>query len=89
MFRFTIRDLLWLMVVVGLAAALWLEHTTRVAAKRRVSRLEEVLEHEKITWESINEELGKAGRGIALFPSGKVRFYNESEFKSEAAPDEP
>ncbi len=28
MLRFTIRDLLWLMVVVGLATGLWLEHRT-------------------------------------------------------------
>jgi hypothetical protein len=26
MFRFTIRDVLWLMVVVGLAVALWANH---------------------------------------------------------------
>jgi hypothetical protein len=26
MFRFTIRDLLWLMVVVGLAVGWWLDH---------------------------------------------------------------
>ena len=26
MFRFTIRDVLWLMVVVGLSAGWWLEH---------------------------------------------------------------
>jgi hypothetical protein len=26
MFRFTIRDVLWLMVVVGLSLALWAEH---------------------------------------------------------------
>ena len=27
MFRFTIRDVLWLTVVAGLSCALWLEHT--------------------------------------------------------------
>jgi hypothetical protein len=37
MFRFTIRDVLWLTVVVGLGIGLWLEH-------RHSSELEEQLE---------------------------------------------
>jgi hypothetical protein len=28
MFRFTIRDLMWLMVVVGLSVGWWIEHRT-------------------------------------------------------------
>ena len=50
MFRFTIRDVLWLMVVVGLAVMLWLEHSQLTAlretlnqqdAKRRITELRE------------------------------------------------
>jgi hypothetical protein len=50
MFRFTIRDVLWLTVVVGLAVALWLEHSQVMAlretlneqdAKRRIMELRE------------------------------------------------
>ena len=33
MSRFTIRDMLWLMVVVGLSVALWIEHRRLTAAK--------------------------------------------------------
>jgi len=33
MLRFTIRDLLWLTVVVSLAVALWLEHRSAITAR--------------------------------------------------------
>jgi hypothetical protein len=33
MFRFTIRDVLWLMVVVGLGSGWWIEHRKAVALK--------------------------------------------------------
>ncbi len=36
MFRFTIRDVLWLMVVVGLAAALTIQHQKASTARKRV-----------------------------------------------------
>ena len=38
MFRFTIRDLLWLMVVVGLAVAWWLDrrNLTDIAARLKM-----------------------------------------------------
>ena len=36
MFRFTIRDVLWLTVVVGLAVAWWVEH--RAAMKRATAK---------------------------------------------------
>jgi outer membrane protein TolC len=35
MFRFTIRDLLWLMVVVGLSVGWWLEHEHFASRARR------------------------------------------------------
>ena len=36
MFRFTIRDLLWLMVVVGLAVGWWLDDAKKFAAYREL-----------------------------------------------------
>ena len=39
MFRFTIRDLLWLMVVMGLACAVWADRTS-VNAERSALRTE-------------------------------------------------
>jgi hypothetical protein len=44
MFRFTIRDLLWLMVVAGLAAGWWREHEY-FAARARRSELRAWREH--------------------------------------------
>jgi hypothetical protein len=48
MFRFTIRDLLWLMVVVGLGVGWWVERTTatreraaRIATDKRMNKLTE------------------------------------------------
>jgi len=37
MFRFTIRDVLWLTVVVGLAVGWWMEHSRREASIDRQS----------------------------------------------------
>jgi hypothetical protein len=40
MFRFTIRDVLWLTVVVGLAIAWWIEHRQIAPLQKRCARLE-------------------------------------------------
>lgn len=39
MFRFTIRDVLWLTVVVGLAVGWWLDHRQVVPLRKRCNRL--------------------------------------------------
>jgi hypothetical protein len=44
MFRFTIRDLLWLMVVVGLLVALWIDHRDLVAVREHAVTLRQNLE---------------------------------------------
>jgi hypothetical protein len=41
MLRFMIRDLLWLMVVVGLAVGLWLDHRS---SSKEIQRLEEIVQ---------------------------------------------
>ena len=55
MFRFTIRDLLWLMVVVALACALWVEHRRLTAAfpwRTRAGALEQLFIDQgyKVEW---------------------------------------
>src|SRR5436190_22276132 len=53
MFRFTVRDVLWLMVVVGLAVSLWIEHrqTTdmRIAWREEHERNDAIAELNKRT----------------------------------------
>jgi hypothetical protein len=47
MFRFTIRDLLWLMVVVGLALSLWLGWSRDVAKLKKESEKEIAAERDQ------------------------------------------
>jgi len=52
MFRFTIRDVLWLTVVVGLGVVLW---TTNRQHRQQIQKLDEQaqqLKHESKIWES-------------------------------------
>ena len=44
--RFTIRDLLWLMVVVGLAVGWWVDHRSLFIARTNLQRREETLNAE-------------------------------------------
>ena len=39
MFRFTIRDVLWLMVVVGLGAGWWVDHTAQKARELEAAKI--------------------------------------------------
>jgi hypothetical protein len=43
MFRFTIRDLLWLMVVVAILLAWWVDHGSVFRARTNLKRREEAL----------------------------------------------
>jgi hypothetical protein len=72
MFRFKIRDVLWLTVVVAVALALWLNWSREIATLRKESsarewklreqaaadRQEMRLEYAKLTAESKTQELG-------------------------------
>jgi len=53
MIRFTIRDVLWLMVVVGLSVALWIEHRQaidlRIALREEQARNDAIAELNKRT----------------------------------------
>ena len=52
MFRFTIRDVLWLMVVVGLSVGWWVDHTAQKARE---------LEAAKIHGKTLREFFGEVG----------------------------
>jgi hypothetical protein len=47
MFRFTIRDVLWLTVVVALAVGWWIEHKTHVSSVATVKALEATVAKQK------------------------------------------
>jgi hypothetical protein len=40
MFRFTIRDVLWLMVVVGMGVGWWVEHRQQVALRLKQTKIQ-------------------------------------------------
>ena len=47
MFRFTIRDVLWLTVVVALAVGWWIEHEGHVSSAATVKALESTVAKQK------------------------------------------
>jgi hypothetical protein len=49
MFRFTIRDVLWLTVVVALAVGWWIDRTRQAASADRLAVLEAVIGAERLT----------------------------------------
>jgi hypothetical protein len=51
MFRFTTRDLLWLMAVAGLLFALWIDHRDLVAVRERAVDLRQNLEIARLRFE--------------------------------------
>ena len=56
MFRFTIRDLLWLMVVVGLAVCWWLDRSRlaeRVAYDDRIFSSMKLLDYVNPNWREV------------------------------------
>jgi hypothetical protein len=75
MFRFTIRDVLWLTVVVAVALAWW--------ADRRQSRF--YSERAGKWLHSIREELWKEGRDLRISSDGKAQILNE-KYSSEDHP---
>ena len=67
MFRFTIRDLLWLMVVVGLGAGWWLDSTRKawnMATLNRVCQEQKNEIAERIEWHK--HELEAAGIEVRI-----------------------
>jgi hypothetical protein len=68
MFRFTIRDVLWLMVVVALAVAFCVERSQRVAATREIQKIR--LEQAKIKEiAAYHAELQRVHKALLAAPS--------------------
>jgi hypothetical protein len=76
MFRFTIRDVLWLMVVVALACAWWLSHRSELAmrqqrdsASHRLAKLTNYLERNGVDVIVDEKRVGitRKGRGRVMF----------------------
>ena len=68
MFRFTIRDLLWLMMVVALGVALWREHALHVQTQQ--AHAAEVERYEEL-WQKVNSPFGSEDD---LLPRFKRQF---------------
>ena len=89
MFRFTIRDVLWLMVVVGLALGCWAQTAKFNDMKREVDALEQNLtsldwqlkQSEKLSETLISElykRTGKRYRGMVREPEGHRIIYDDN-----------
>jgi hypothetical protein len=76
MFRFTTRDLLWLMVVVGMGAGWWLEHgaSGRHAADNEALKTKLVELEDRLDLESPGRRLTETM--LMNVASGKVRKPN-------------
>lgn len=75
MFRFTIRDLLWLMVVVALGILGWVNHRMRLVAENRIQALEYALAAEgwTATADGDKVQVVKPDTGVKYaFENGKV-----------------
>ena len=57
MLRFTIRDVLWLMVIVGLAVGWWVDHSRHADTARRLDAVEHMLQ---ATLDQYSKELGRS-----------------------------
>jgi hypothetical protein len=60
MFRFTIRDLLWLMVVVGLSLVLLSEHRQRITETENLRQVADQYRKESEKWQSLSDAQLKA-----------------------------
>ena len=63
MFRFTIRDMLWLTVVVALAVGWWIEHRRHVSSAATVKALQATVAEQEATILMLNTSWMAAGGG--------------------------
>jgi hypothetical protein len=63
MFRFTIRDVLWLTVAVALAVGWWIEHQRHVSSAATVKALEATVADHEATILMLNTSWMAAGGG--------------------------
>lgn len=74
--RFTIRDLLWLMVVVGLLAAWWVEHSRQRALYQQLGLRYQFLED-------------ASGYKIERLPDGTYRAWDGPKQKADGTWEHP
>jgi hypothetical protein len=66
-FHFTIRDVLWLTVVVGLGVGWWIDHRSNASlrkAQRQLARLVELVEDEGLMVSLAEDSVSLAGPGV-------------------------
>jgi hypothetical protein len=75
MFRFTIRDVLWLTALVAVSIGWWLDHPNNVRARRKLAYLKDSLDFEQRVFGNIMRELNKEGRDLEIHKNGTVKFF--------------
>jgi hypothetical protein len=71
MFRFTIRDVLWLTVVVGMAVNFCIDRRYISALKRRADGLQQEVDWHNRRISEVRLQLNKEGRDIVTYPNGR------------------
>jgi hypothetical protein len=78
MFRFTIRDVLWLTVVVGMGAAWWADHSTqRALLGRVVNKYSALSEASQFVVETLPDGTYRAWDGPKQKPDGTWEYPNK------------
>jgi hypothetical protein len=83
MFRFTIRDVLWLTVVVALSIGLWLEQRQTSMLRREITGLRQGKEWDGRVFTELKNELQKEGRNIRIGKDGRIRFVKRAVVSSD------
>ena len=76
MFRFTIRDMLWLTVLLGLALIWWQEHQQRQTSLLSLNRLQVIADEPALggMWEIVEETSGGKMHDLSGQPRGFMDF---------------
>ena len=72
MFRFTIRDVLWLTVVVALGVGWWLERTRSQGQARRIERLDAEVKQLGSVIKTHYDDLERIEQALPAFGAGLV-----------------
>jgi hypothetical protein len=72
MFRFTIRDVLWLTVVVALTVGWWLERARSQGQARRIERLEAEVQQSGVAIKTFYDDLERIEQALPAYGAGLV-----------------
>jgi hypothetical protein len=91
MFRFTIRDMLWLTIAVGLGLIWWRENQDRQNSLRLLKNIEAVADEPALggRWDIVERTSNGKKHDLGGKPGGQMRFYTTdlSERDSPGVPD--